>query len=125
MIYYEWDQIEKAREHLLQGMRLSTFAGHNASIIYIEVAMARSYQAAGDLEAGAKAIQQGGRPAAVRITHMAETGSSCPAGARLREHNPVSAEAVLQQSGVPGQAPDRHIREGSSPADCWRSHTCG
>lgn len=43
-VYYEWNQIDEARDHLQHAIRLGTFTGHNASIIYAKVNLAQLLQ---------------------------------------------------------------------------------
>jgi LuxR family transcriptional regulator, maltose regulon positive regulatory protein len=47
-VYYEWNQIEQARELFLRANQLSNLSGHTAGIIYTRAFMARLAQAEGD-----------------------------------------------------------------------------
>lgn len=100
-IYYEWNQIGKARDHLQRGIRLGTFTGHNASIIYAKVNLAQLLQTEGDcagaeetLDEAATLFQQGA-PGWVRPDLIAQRVELLAAQDQLEE-----AEAMLRQSGV-------------------------
>ncbi len=104
LVTLEWNQMEKAREHLLRGIKLSALSGHNASLLYAKVALARLLQSQGDLESAAKSVGeavelfQGGAPDWVRseLIHR----QVCLA---LALENPAEAENILRQSGVSDQ----------------------
>ncbi len=105
-VYYEWDQIEKARESLLHGLRLASLSGQSAAIIYGRVFLARLHQGEGDLEAAAECMRQAdhvltrGAPGWARPEWIGQQVSLLVAQGRLNE-----AEAVLRASGVPAGAP--------------------
>ena len=58
LVALEWNQMEKAREHLLRGIKLSAFSGHNASLVYTKVTLARLLQSQGYLESAAKMVEE-------------------------------------------------------------------
>ncbi|MDD5467578.1 MAG: LuxR C-terminal-related transcriptional regulator [Anaerolineales bacterium] len=104
LVALEWNQMEKAHEHLLRGIKLSAFLGHNASLIYTKVTLARLFQSQSDLESAAKTVGeavelfQRGAPGWVRpeLIHR----QVCLA---LALENPSQAEMILRQSGVSSQ----------------------
>ena len=101
LIYYEWNQIEKAREYFLRGIQLGKFSGHNASLIYAQVNLARLMQAQGDFSSASKlltgALQQFqlGAPGWLRPILIARQ-----VNLYLAENNIAEAETVLRQSGI-------------------------
>ncbi len=109
LIYYEWNQIEAAHEHLQRGIRLGTISGHNASLIYTRVNLARIEQAEGRLEAAARTLDEArallahGAPGWVRPELIARQVSLAVARGDL-----VAAAAVLHQSGVRAEEPVTH-----------------
>jgi len=48
LVYYEWNQMDIARDYYMRGIHFGTFSGHNASIIYTKLNLNRLYQAMGD-----------------------------------------------------------------------------
>lgn len=105
-IYYEWDQLEKAREVLLHGIRLASLSGHTASLVYGKVHLAHLLQGQGDLEnaaqqlAEAEEVLTGGAPAWVRPDWLAQKVRLLVMQGKLEV-----AEAALRTSGIPAEAP--------------------
>jgi LuxR family transcriptional regulator, maltose regulon positive regulatory protein len=105
-IYYEWNHLEKAHELLLHGIRLASFSGHNASLVYGKVHLARLHQGLGDLETAALHLREAeealmrGAPAWVRPDWLAQKVSLLVIQGRLDE-----AEVALKSSGIPSEAP--------------------
>lgn len=101
LIYYEWNLVEKARQHLLRGIQLGVFSGHNASVIYTRVNLARLLQGEGDLAGAAKSLAEAaelfaqGAPGWVGADLIARQASLLLAQGKLLE-----AEICLRQSGV-------------------------
>jgi len=105
-VYYEWNQVERARVALLHGIRLATLASHPASVIYGEVFLARLCQGEGDLAGAAEHLRaagdvlaQGG-PGWARGDWAGQRVSLLVAQGNLAE-----AEATLGATGVPLAAP--------------------
>jgi LuxR family maltose regulon positive regulatory protein len=100
-IYYEWNRLDEARQHLLEGIRLGAYSGHNASVIYSKTTLARLHQAEGDLEAAVRLLEEAaalferGAPGWVRPGLLA-----CQVRLRLAQGDLAAAEALLLQSGV-------------------------
>jgi LuxR family transcriptional regulator, maltose regulon positive regulatory protein len=108
-VYYEWNQLEKAREYLYQGIELSTFSGHNASLIYTKVSLARLHQVEGKLDLAAKTLTQAGE--------LYRSGAPAWVGPELIAQqvrlslalgDPSEAERVLGQSGISPEQPVAH-----------------
>jgi LuxR family maltose regulon positive regulatory protein len=101
LIYYEWNQVEKAREYLLRGIKLSTFSGHNASLIYTKTSLARLQQTENNLEEALKNIHEAeellqfGAPDWVRPGLLYRQ-----VGLLLAMGNSPEAEMLLRQSGI-------------------------
>ncbi len=102
IVYYEWNQLEKARQFVLRSIHLSSLIVQNAGLAYEKVILARLQLAEGDLESAQKSIQEScdllqlGIPAWVRPEIAAQQ-----VRVFLALGNPSSAEAVLHQSGLP------------------------
>jgi LuxR family maltose regulon positive regulatory protein len=58
MVYYEWNQVEKARELINRSGQLSLLSGHNAGTIYNKVFMGRLALAQGDGAGAFRLIQE-------------------------------------------------------------------
>jgi LuxR family maltose regulon positive regulatory protein len=109
LIYYEWNQVGQAREHLQRGIRLGTVSGHTASLIYSLGNLARLLQGARDSTAGsgpdlaaagraldeAAALLAHGAPGWVRPELI-----SRQVNLALAQGNLHAAETRLRQSGV-------------------------
>ncbi len=101
LVYYEWNQVEKAREYFLRGIQLSTFSGHNASLIYTRISLARLFQSEGDFNSASKTLTealellQAGAPDWLRPGWIAQQ-----VNLYLAENKIVEAEVVLRQSGI-------------------------
>ncbi len=105
-VYYEWNQVERARASLLHGIRLATLAGHPASLIYGQVFLARLCQGEGDLAGAAQHLRaagdvlaQGG-PGWARLDWAGQQ-----AGLLVAQGNLAEAEATLAATGIPAEAP--------------------
>jgi LuxR family maltose regulon positive regulatory protein len=106
LVYYEWDQIEIAREYFQRGIHLGMSSGHNASVIYTMVNLARLMQSQGEIEPAVKILSdahkllQTGGPGWLRPGLIARQVSLS-----LAQNNIPEAEAVLAQSRIlPGDA---------------------
>ena len=106
LIYYEWNQVEQARAYLEKGIRLGSFSGHNASVIYSKSNLARLLQAEGDLDSAARLLQDAagllaqGAPGWVRPELALRQ-----AALYLALGDSAAAETVLRQAGLPLEAP--------------------
>ena len=98
---YEWDQLEKARSHLLRGIQLSSLSGHNAGVVYGKIFLGRVFLAQGDSLAASKTIQEAvdllplGIPAWVKpevAAHLVRF--------YLDRGNRIAVEAALKQLGI-------------------------
>ncbi|MFP4344414.1 MAG: LuxR C-terminal-related transcriptional regulator [Anaerolineales bacterium] len=101
VVHYEWNEIEKARAHFERGIKRGSFSGHNASVIYAKIHLARLLQAEGEYVAAeqeisdATALVRQGAPDWVRPDLLARQANLLVAQSRLDE-----AERVLHTSGV-------------------------
>jgi LuxR family maltose regulon positive regulatory protein len=101
VVYYEWNEIEKARAHFERGIKRGSFSGHNASVIYAKINLARllqaeeAYAAAEQEMDEAMALSHQGAPAWVRPDLLARQVNLRVAEGRLDE-----AEGLLRTSGV-------------------------
>ncbi len=113
LIYYEWNQLDRAREHLQTAIRLSALAGHNASLIYSQVNLARLLQAEGRLDDAANALAEASRllaagaPGWLRPPLIGEQ-----ARLALARGDDAAAEAHLRASGV---GPDDPVTAATDP----------
>ncbi|NLW72135.1 MAG: tetratricopeptide repeat protein, partial [Chloroflexi bacterium] len=105
-VYYEWNQIETAREMLLHGLRMAQLSGQPTSVIYVCIYLARLCQETGDLEAAARyldeasdALAQGG-PSWARLDLVAQQVNLL-----MSQGNPAEAETRLRATGIPAEAP--------------------
>ncbi len=105
-VYYEWNQVEKARAALLHGIRMASLASQPASLIYGKVALARLCQGEGDLAAAAQHLHEAGDvlaqggPGWARLDWAGQQASLLAAQGNLAE-----AEATLAATGIPTEAP--------------------
>jgi len=105
-VYYEWDQVERARGLLLRGIHLAMISGHTASLAYGKLMLARLQQGSGELaEAGqnlaeVRELLTQGAPGWVRAEWAVRQASWLTAQGQLAE-----AETVLRQTGVDPEAP--------------------
>lgn len=101
LVYYERNQVERARDHYLRGIQLGTFLGHHASLVYTQLNSARLLLAEGDLDGMARNLReaqeliQAGAPGWLRPNLLARQVQYFLAVGNLTE-----AESVLRQSGV-------------------------
>lgn len=106
-IYYEWDRVDEARESLMHGIRMAALMGHNASLVYGKVHLARLYQGQGDLERAAQYLKEAeevlnhrATPEWVRPDWLAQRVSLLLAQGYLKE-----AETTLKSAKIPAEAP--------------------
>lgn len=105
-VYYEWNQVEKARAALLHGIRMASLSSQPASLIYGKVALARLCQGEGDLEGAAQHLREAGDvlaqggPGWARLDWAGQQASLLAAQGNLAE-----AEATLAATGIPAEAP--------------------
>ena len=106
LVYYEWDEVEKARDSLHHAIRLATLSGQPASLIYGKVHLARLYQGEGDLEAAAQQLREAGQvftqggPAWARPDWAAQQVSLL-----LAQGNLAEAAATLAETGISAETP--------------------
>lgn len=106
LVYYEWDEVEKARAALLHAIQLATLSGQPASLIYGKVHLARLYQGEGNLEAAAQQLREAGQtlaqggPAWARPDWTAQQVSLL-----LAQGNPGEAAAILAETGISTETP--------------------
>ena len=112
LVYYEWDQIEMARDYFARGIHWGTFLGHNASLIYTQLNLVRLLQSAGDFDSASKAMReaaelmQAGAPAWLKpmmIAHQVQLF--------LAENKLLEAESVLRQSGITPETQPAHAND--------------
>lgn len=112
LVYYEWNQVEKAREYFLRGIQLSAFSGHNASLIHSKICLARLLQAEGDLDSAATLTQEAvallplGAPVFLKPEVVAQQVSLA-----LAQGNLLSAETALGLYNRASQDPMTHPDE--------------
>lgn len=100
-IHYEWNELGQAHEMLERGIRLATFTGHAASIVYGKVSLAQVFQATGDFDSAERALAEAqdlfrlGAPDWARPDLLARQVSLL-----LAQGKPIAAEAILCQSGL-------------------------
>ncbi|MCS6826445.1 MAG: LuxR C-terminal-related transcriptional regulator, partial [Caldilinea sp.] len=105
-VYYEWNDLQAAQDHLEQGVRLSALAGHNASRIYTLCALARLFQAEGKLEEADRCLDEAtallaqGAPGWVRPELIARR-----VGLALAQGDAATAEMLLWAGGLDPDAP--------------------
>ncbi len=101
LVYYEWNQLEKAREYFLRGIQSGTFSGHNASLIYTKLNLSLIQKAEGDMDSARLALQE-----AEQIFRRGAPGWLRPnliyrqVQMAVADHNLDEAEALLQASDV-------------------------
>ncbi len=106
LVYYEWDQVEKARTALLHAIQLATLSGQPASLVYARVHLARLYQGEGNLEAAAQQLRQAGQvlaqggPAWARPDWTAQQVSLL-----LAQGNLAEAATILTGTGIFAETP--------------------
>jgi LuxR family maltose regulon positive regulatory protein len=109
LVYYEWNQMDQARQYFLQGIHLGTFSGHNASLIYTKANLARLLQAEGNLDQATRQVSQSvellsqGAPGWVGPELVARQVSLL-----LAQANPDAAHALLLRSGITMDTPIHH-----------------
>lgn len=105
-VYYEWNQVDKARTMLLHGLRMAQLSGQSTSLIYVSIYLARLYQESGDLATAANYLREAddalarGAPAWTRWAWVAQGVALLVAQGNLAE-----AEARLRASAIPPDAP--------------------
>lgn len=108
-IYYEWNELDRACEMLERGIRLATFTGHSASLIYGKVSLSQIFQARGNLDAAERSLAE-----AAELLHQGAPGWVRPdllarqVCLLLAQGNPSAAEALLHQSGLMPSAEVTH-----------------
>jgi LuxR family maltose regulon positive regulatory protein len=101
LVYFETNRLDAARENFSRGIRLATFSGHNGSLVYNKVNLARLLQAEGNLPAAAQVLDE-----VAGLLRMGAPGWMRPefidrqTSLLLTMGKPAEAEAVLRQSGV-------------------------
>jgi LuxR family maltose regulon positive regulatory protein len=106
LVTYETGDHDQARQHLLTGIRLSTFSDHSASLVYTQTHLARLHQATGELDAAAHLLAEAGEaiergvPDWVRPEFVHRL-----VAVRLARNDALGAEAVLLTSGVRPETP--------------------
>jgi LuxR family maltose regulon positive regulatory protein len=112
LVYYEWGQIEQARDYFLRGIHWGTFLGHNASLIYTKLNLVRLLQAEGDFDNASQTMReaaelvQAGAPGWLKPLLIAQQ-----ANLYLAEHNLVEAESVLRQGGITPETQAAHASD--------------
>ncbi|MGE5222584.1 MAG: LuxR C-terminal-related transcriptional regulator [Omnitrophica WOR_2 bacterium] len=108
---YEWDQIEKAREHLLHAIHLSSLSGHSAAVGYARIWLSRVLQAQGDYEAAGRTVREATDQMTMGIPAWLKPEMAVLlVRFYLAEGNPAAGEAALNQLGL------------SLPADPYTLH---
>lgn len=109
LVYYEWDQMEQARDYFLRGIHWGTFLGHNASLIYSKLNLIRLLQSEGDFDNASKAMRE-----AAELVQVGAPGWLKPmliahqANLYLARHNLAEAETVLRQGGITPETQAAH-----------------
>jgi LuxR family transcriptional regulator, maltose regulon positive regulatory protein len=98
LVYYEWNQLERAQQNFEKSKQLAELVGHNAGLVYSGVICSRLYQAQEDTAAAERAIQE-----ATRLLPFGAPAWLRPEVALQRVRillsagDPASAEAVITQ----------------------------
>lgn len=106
LVYYEWNQVEKAHEMMLHGLRMAQLSGQPTSIIYVSIYLARLCQGTGDLAAAALYLREAGDALArgalawARPDWLAQQISLL-----LAQGNLAEAGALLDSTGIPVESP--------------------
>ncbi len=102
MIYYEWNRLDTAHDHLQQGLTWGRLVGHPAALSFSLVSLSRVYQAQGKepdaaiaLQEAVDLLQQAGAPAWVTPEIINRQVELALHGGDLR-----TVENVLQESGI-------------------------
>ncbi|WP_245863267.1 LuxR C-terminal-related transcriptional regulator [Candidatus Viridilinea mediisalina] len=106
-VYYEWNQVAKARHMLLHGLQMAQLSGQTTSVAYVSIYLARVAQETGDQQAAARYLREagdvlarGGAPAWVRLDWIAQQVALLVAQGKLAE-----AEASLRETGITPETP--------------------
>jgi len=105
-VYYEWNQVDQARESLVHGIRLATLSAQPASVVYGNVHLACLHQRQGDLPAAAECLRvagealEKGAPGWARPDWIAQNANLLVALGNLSD-----AETTLRASGVSADEP--------------------
>ncbi|WP_172451049.1 LuxR C-terminal-related transcriptional regulator [Candidatus Chloroploca asiatica] len=105
-VYYEWNQVAKARALLQHALRMAQLSSQPTSAIYASLSLARLCQETGEAEAAARYLRDAGEllaqgaPAWVRLDWVAQQVALLVAQGQLAE-----AEASLTATGIPAEAP--------------------
>jgi LuxR family maltose regulon positive regulatory protein len=108
--YYEWNQIEKAREHFARAGQLSALSGHNAGAIYNRILMARLLCAEGKPAEAAQSVEEASELLQLGVpAWIVPEIASQRARIYLTLQNPGAAEAVLKPYGAALTALPEHL----------------
>lgn len=101
VVYYQWNQLEKASEYFRRSAQMSRLVGHNAGVVYNAVLSARLAQAKGDLESAARLSQEAARLLPLGVpAWIKPDAADQQVRVALAQGNPDAAEAALQTYGV-------------------------
>jgi LuxR family maltose regulon positive regulatory protein len=109
LVYIEWNDLSRAREHLQRSIRLGVLSSHNASLIYSQCNLARLLQAEGDLDGAGQALDNAaallaqGAPGWIRPELIARHAELI-----LAQGDVAAAEAHLRTSNVAPEDPVTH-----------------
>jgi len=99
-VYYQWHQVEEARQQIQRALQLSRLGGYQSGVISCRMLLARVSLVAGEVEAAAREIQraadllQGDTPDYVRQEVVAQQ-----VRVHLARNWPAAAEMALQGEG--------------------------
>jgi LuxR family transcriptional regulator, maltose regulon positive regulatory protein len=105
MVYFEWNQLEKAYPFFQKSRQLAALVGHNAGLVYSGIIMSRFYQASGDTAAAVQSINE-----ATRLLQLGVPAWLRPEVALqqvciyLAQDNLRAAQAVIEQVEASGSA---------------------
>lgn len=114
LVAFEFDQLDEARRHFVDGIRLSTFADHTASLVYTRCNFSRLLLAEGDRAGAARELEEAvrgmrrGAPGWVRGEWIQRQ-----VALHLAHDDIAGAEAVLRESGVTRDAPVTRATDGA------------
>lgn len=99
-VYLQWDERDKARQHIQRSLHLSRLGGYNTSVIFGHVTLSRLAQIEGDLETAAREIQTAVDLLPVELPeYVRQEVTAQQVNLYLARQRPAAAELALQGLG--------------------------
>ncbi len=96
----QWDQLDKARQHIQRSLHLSRLGGYNTAVIFGHVTLSRLAKIEGDLETAAREIQTAVDLLPVELPeYVRQEVAAQQVNLSLARHRPAAAELALQGFG--------------------------